>query len=150
MRLHPSIPLPLERYVPAPGLGLPDGTYVPAGTAVGMSPYVVCRNAAWFGADAETFRPERWLRAPGEPEAAYADRVRAAKTVGDVVFGGGARICIGRPLALMETYKMVATLVSRFEIELADPAREWTVVGRWFFRQEGLVCRLRRREERRG
>jgi len=149
MRLHPSIPFPLERYVPAPGLDLPDGSHVPPGTAVATSSYVVCRNATVFGDDAEVFRPERWLREPGETEIAYNDRMRATKSVGDAVFGGGARVCLGRPLALMEVYKMVATLVSRFEIQLADPAREWTVSGRWFFQQKGLICRLRRRGERR-
>ena len=145
MRLHPSVPMPLERYVPAPGLALPDGSHVPPGAAVGISPYVAGRNAACFGGDADAFRPERWLRAAGESEAAYGDRVRAARTVADLAFGGGSRVCIGRHLALMELYKMVATLVNRFEIELVDPAREWDVVGRWFFRQKGIICRLRRR-----
>ena len=68
----------------------------------------------------------------------------------DLAFGSGSRICTGRHLALVEIYKMTATLVSRFEIELVDPAQEWTVVGSWFFRQKGIVCNLRSRGSKMG
>lgn len=146
MRLHPSVPMPLERYVPGDGGGLhlPDGSIVPPGVAVGISPYIVGRNKKLWGDDADEFRPERWLQAKDEPENAYRDRLRAMNAA-DLTFGAGARICVGRNLALMETYKMVATIISRFSVELADPEREWTAVGIWFFRQTGLKVHLRRR-----
>jgi cytochrome P450 len=63
----------------------------------------------------------------------------------DLTFGGGARVCIGRHIAYLEVYKVVATLISSFEIKLADSEREWEVVGSWFPRQKGLICRLSRR-----
>ncbi len=144
MRLHPAVCMPLERYVPAAGLTLPDGSFVPPGAAVGMNPYIIGRNQKLWGDDAEEFRPERWLRAAGEGETAYQDRLRAMKAA-ELAFGAGARMCTGRHLAMLEVYKMTATLVSRFDIELADPAREWNVVGIWFARQTGLLCRLKRR-----
>ncbi|KAI0002785.1 cytochrome P450 [Xylariaceae sp. FL0662B] len=144
MRIHPGVCMMLERYVPESGLRLPDGTYVPPGTAVGINPYVLGRNKDVWGPDADEFRPERWLRAEGESEDAYRDRMRLFNAA-DLTFGDGARVCIGRYIAQMEVYKVVATLIGHFEIQLADPEREWDVVGSFFFRQKGLICNLKRR-----
>ncbi|GAB1312635.1 Pisatin demethylase [Madurella fahalii] len=149
MRLHPAVCMPLERYVPAPGLNLPDGSCIPPGVAVGINPYIVGRNKKLWGSDADEFRPERWLQMADESETVYQDRLRAMKAA-DLAFGGGSRMCTGRHLALAETYKMVATLVRRFEIELVDPTQEWNVVGRWFFRQKGIKCHIKRRGEKTG
>ncbi|KAI0009688.1 cytochrome P450 [Xylariaceae sp. FL0662B] len=144
MRMHPSICMLMERYVPNSGLTLPDGSHVPAGTAVGINPYVLCRNRDVWGADADEFRPERWLRDETETEQQYRDRMKAFNAA-DLTFGGGARICIGRYMALLEIYKLVPTLITHFEIEMVDPKREWEVFGRWFTRQKGLICNLKRR-----
>ncbi|KAH8204472.1 hypothetical protein TruAng_001388 [Truncatella angustata] len=149
MRLHPGVCMLLERYVPGGGLTLPDGSFVPAGTAVGINPYVVHRNRRVWGDDADAYRPERWLRGepPGpvdETEGAFRERLRLFNA-SDLTFGGGSRICIGRSLAQMEVYKIVATLVNRYEIEMVDPGKEWEVTGSWFCRQKGLECRLRAR-----
>ncbi|KAK8878771.1 cytochrome P450 monooxygenase [Apiospora arundinis] len=150
-RLHPGVCMLLERYVPAPGLTLPDGRFVPAGTAVGVNPYVAGRNAGVWGADPNTFRPERWLRghAPAsadETEDAYRQRLRRFNAV-DLTFGGGSHVCIGRNLAQLEMYKVVATIVGRYHVLLEEPAEEWEVTGSWFTRQKGgLRCRLRLRD----
>lgn len=60
MRLSPTNNLPLERFVPAEGLDI-NGYNLPAGTNVGMSAQIVHRNRDIYGADADEFRPERWL-----------------------------------------------------------------------------------------
>jgi cytochrome P450 len=135
----------LERYVPDGGLVLPDGSAVPAGTAVGINPYVVGRNKDVYGADADVFRPDRWLRGADESESDHALRMRAWNAA-DLAFGGGSRVCIGRHLAALEIYKLVATLVARYRIEMVDPTAEWEVTGSWFPRQKGLLCTLRKRE----
>ena len=57
-------------------------------------------------------------------------------------FGGGSRICLGRNLALVEVYKIVATLLNRYEIELADPSKELHTINSWFMRQEGLITKI--------
>lgn len=59
-RMHPPFALPFERVVP-PGDVTILGHYLPGGTVVGGSPYVVNRDKGTFGADAEFWRPERWL-----------------------------------------------------------------------------------------
>lgn len=60
IRMHPPFNLPLERVVPEGGVTV-LGRYIPGGTKVGGSPYVVNRHKATFGDDAEVWRPERWL-----------------------------------------------------------------------------------------
>lgn len=142
MRLHPAVGMPLERWVPAGGLTLPGGGgYVPKGAVVGMNAYVVGRNKGVWGQDADEFRPERWLRAEGESEEGFKARLQRMNAA-DLTFGGGSRVCSGRNLALVEVYKVVATLVNRYEIELEDPNREWEVLCRWFTRQKGLVTKM--------
>ena len=62
--------------------------FIPKGDFVGWSIYTMHRRKDIFGADAEDFRPERWLDAENEtplrPGWAY------------LPFSGGPRVCIGR------------------------------------------------------
>ncbi|KAK8113049.1 cytochrome P450, partial [Apiospora sp. TS-2023a] len=149
IRMLPGVAMNLERYVPQGGLVVPpttmgnknngkehDNTFIPAGTIVGLNPYVVARNLSVYGDDADKFRPERWLQEKEEPEAAYKARL-AAMNAADLSFGAGSRSCIGKNLALLEAYKAVATLVVRYDVELVDPASRWRVTNSWFPRQEG-------------
>ena len=61
MRLHPVIGLPLPRVVPNGGAYLCD-RFFPAGTVVGVNPWLAHHNTDGFGADVADFRPERWLK----------------------------------------------------------------------------------------
>jgi hypothetical protein len=63
-RIHPPVSLTLPRHVPAGGVEL-CGRFLPAGTRVGISAYVVGRNKI-FGEDIDVFRPERWLECSAE------------------------------------------------------------------------------------
>ena len=67
----------------------------------------------------------------GESETAYQERLRAMNAA-NLAFGGGARMCTGSHIAMLEVYKMVATLMSRFEIVAGSGE---TVEG-----GGGLVC----------
>jgi len=132
----------LERTVPETGLTLPGGGFVPPGTSVGINPYVVNRNKDVWGSDADEFRPDRWLRYEDESDEAFQGRLKLFNAT-DLTFGGGSRMCLGRHLALLETYKIVATLIGRYEIELVDSESEWEVTCSWFLRQRGLKCTLK-------
>ncbi|KAF9778790.1 hypothetical protein IL306_003266 [Fusarium sp. DS 682] len=145
MRMHPGVCMLLERYVPESGLKLPDGSFVPPGTAVGINPYVAGRNKGVYGTDADSYRPERWLQNEGETEEEYSQRMRLYNAA-DLTFGGGSRVCIGRHLAQLELYKIVATLINKYEISLMDPDAPWVVTGSWFPRQRGLNCYLKKRK----
>ncbi|ORY68203.1 cytochrome P450 [Pseudomassariella vexata] len=135
MRMHPAISMAMERIVPKEGLVLPDGSVVPTGTLVGMNPYILGRNKEVYGTDADEFIPDRWLQQDGETDEKYQLRMRLWNAA-DLTFGSGLRICLGRNISQMEIYKVVATVIMRFEME-------------WFHRVDGgLTCRLKRRTER--
>ncbi|KAK0702300.1 cytochrome P450 [Lasiosphaeris hirsuta] len=144
-RLQPILGSQLERYVPAEGLALPNGSFVPAGTAVGINPYITGRNKDVFGEDADEFRPERWLQAPGEDETAFTLRLRK-QTAADLSFGAGSRICLGKNIGVAETYKVVATLLNRYDIELVEPEREWAIIGAYMRRPTSLLVNLKMRD----
>ncbi|KAM0547823.1 hypothetical protein ACHAPJ_010169 [Fusarium lateritium] len=145
MRMHPGVCMLLERYVPETGLKLPDGSFVPPGTSVGINPYVNGRNKSIWGEDVDSYRPERWLQGENETEPAYKERMRIFNAY-DLTFGGGSRVCIGRHLAQLELYKIVPTLIRKYEVSLVDPDAPWEVTGSWFLRQKGLKCYLKKRE----
>ncbi|EWG52238.1 hypothetical protein FVEG_11028 [Fusarium verticillioides 7600] len=144
LRMHPSVAMPLERYVPDTGLTLPDGSFVPPGVSVGLSPYIIGRNERVWGEDANEFRPERWLKTEDEDDEDYQRRLRKMNSA-DLTFGGGSRICIGRHIALIQIYKVVATLVSRYEIQLADLNVRMKIISGWFPRQTGLFVKMHKR-----
>ncbi|KAI0144482.1 cytochrome P450 [Xylariaceae sp. FL1272] len=146
LRLWPGNSFPMERYVPAGGVTLPDGSFVPQGTLLGFNAWVLHRNKQTWGQDAEDFRPERWLRdvTNGESEPEYRERL-AEMNNNDLSFGGGLRKCIGQNLGMLEVYKTVATLVALYEFELADPKKEWSVHVSIFPRQSGVEMKMNRR-----
>ncbi|KAF4978072.1 hypothetical protein FZEAL_5498 [Fusarium zealandicum] len=146
LRMLPGVSMTMERYVPAEGFALPNGDYLPKGTIVGMSPYILARNKSVYGEDADLFRPERWLRDEegGESEESFQKRLLSMNQT-DLSFGGGSRTCIGKYMGLFQTYKVLATLITLYEIELENPEKEWKVVNSWFPRQEGLEVKLRKR-----
>jgi cytochrome P450 len=95
MRLNPSAPNIFPRLAPKGGLDL-FGRHVPGGAEVTCNPWLVHRDAALYGADAEAYRPERWLEDP-ERAREYAKY--------SMTFGYGARVCLGRDVANMELFK---------------------------------------------
>ncbi|HEX2080779.1 MAG TPA: cytochrome P450 [Longimicrobium sp.] len=105
MRLYPPGWMTSREAVADCELG---GYPVPAGTTVAVSQWVTHRDPRFF-ADAEAFRPERWLDGSldGLPKYAYFP------------FGGGPRFCIGASLAMIEAVLILATVARRFRLEAA-------------------------------
>ncbi|KAI9737355.1 MAG: hypothetical protein M1834_009509 [Cirrosporium novae-zelandiae] len=143
-RMHPGVGLILERYVPAGGLSLPDGRFIQPGTIVGINPWVVAKDKNIYGEDPDSYVPERWLKADGESDKEFEQRLRKMQNA-DLTFGQGSRICVGKNLALMEVWKVVSTLFSVYDINLKDPKKEWHIQNSWFVRQEGIDVTIRRR-----
>jgi cytochrome P450 len=117
LRIHPVVGHILERVVPATGMSLPDGTVLPPGTIVGVNPWVMHTNEEIFGADAEQYVPERWLQGESESAEAYEARIKKMKNA-DMAFGGGNRVCLGRPLALVELYKVVSFVFGKYDVSV--------------------------------
>lgn len=115
-RLHPAPGLPLERITPSQGVEI-AGHFVPGGTIVGCSAWVIHRNKDIFGEDVEVFRPERWLVDESKPREKEESRIK--EMAGTMLqFGMGSRTCIGKNISLLEIYKLVPSLLRRFEVSL--------------------------------
>lgn len=117
LRLHPANGLALERIVPKGGLTLPDGRFIAEKTIVGMNSWVLHHNQDVFGADTDSFLPERWLIQDGEEREAFDER-RAGMMAAILSFGGGKRRCMGSNLALLEMHKLLATLFTVFDVSI--------------------------------
>jgi cytochrome P450 len=84
------------------------GVEIAPGSGILMSQWVMHRNPRYY-TDPDAFRPERWDNdfARQIPEFAYFP------------FGGGPRLCIGRPFALQEAALVLAMVAQRYRLELA-------------------------------
>ncbi|KDO29447.1 hypothetical protein SPRG_05985 [Saprolegnia parasitica CBS 223.65] len=127
-RLFPPVPYELKSAVADDVL--PDGTFVPAGTNVEFSPFVMGRDHTRWP-QATTFSPERWLTGATRPSAFEYP-----------VFHAGPRRCVGQSVALLQLKVVVASLYQRFTFELIaplnDPAFE---LGIGLFSQDGIQVR---------
>lgn len=135
-RLHPAPGLILERVVPPQGMQILD-EFIPGGTIIGCNAWVLHRRPEIFGADVDTFRPERWIDAS-------PDKLREMKGT-MLQFGAGARTCIGKNISLLEIYKLVPSFLRRFEFELEHPGAEWKTHNAWFVGQKNFNTRFRPR-----
>ncbi|KAM5343525.1 hypothetical protein ACJ41O_012062 [Fusarium nematophilum] len=136
MRVHPAVQWSLPRYVPESNLQIGSFT-IPAGAEVGVNPYVIHRSRSIFGADADQFRPERWLE--DKDRAREMDRYM-------MQFGTGSRICLGKNISLMEMSKLLPQLLRNFDFELVRPDTEWRVSTFWFAKQTEMDCYITRRK----
>ena len=107
-RLHPASRWFPERVVPAQGHTI-CGERIPGGTVVGVSAWVLHRNTDIYGEDVETFRPERWMVADTEK---VRERDRMLSSFGSQ----GHYVCLGKNIALLEMYKVVAAVIRHFEV----------------------------------
>lgn len=116
--------------------------------------YVVQRDPVLYGPDPEVFRPERWLEC-GEER-------RAEMEGAQFVFSIGARVCLGRDVALMELGKVIPEvssfvisgdegvvlilrqLIRQFEMEVVR-AGEYVVAGGVAYNRDSWVRVEKRR-----
>ena len=97
-RFYPSTPMIIPRYVSEGGMDL-YGLHTPAGAEIGANPYMIQRDKKMFGDDADVFRPERRME----------DEARALHVEKHILtWGYGTRICLGKNIALMETYRLMS------------------------------------------
>jgi cytochrome P450 len=108
----------MRLYTPAWGIGRMaiadhelNGYAIPKGAIVLVSMYVMHHDAR-FWEDAESFKPERWLRENAVKEANQKFIY--------FPFGGGVRRCIGEQFAWMEGTLLLATLGRKWKLQLAE------------------------------
>ncbi|KAJ5703679.1 P450 monooxygenase [Penicillium malachiteum] len=97
MRVHAFAASQLPRVTTADGPEIVlNGFKIPPGIEVAANPWIIHRDKAIYGEDAEEFRPDRWL---GDPE-----QVRILEKY-NLAWGYGSRVCLGKHFAQMMLYK---------------------------------------------
>ena len=108
MRIHPPTSHGLTRATPPEGSVI-LGDYIPGGTTVAISAYVMHRNEQLFP-NPEFYNPDRWLGDAGKELGPYF-----------LAFSAGARGCIGRNISYLEQTVALASVIHRYDIELVNP-----------------------------
>ena len=97
-----------------------EGYRIPAGTMVGINIYWTHHSEEYWE-DPFTFDPMRFT----------PDKVKARHKYAWVPFGGGAHMCLGLHFAYMQVKILIAQLLQRYRIEVAEgyaPAwQEWPI-----------------------
>jgi fatty acid omega-hydroxylase len=131
LRLHPSVPKDIKFAINDDML--PDGTPILKGQAVCYCPYAMGRDPTIWP-EPLLFKPERWMGSgktagagagtgaavsagPGGSSSLHVETVSEYKYP---VFNAGPRLCLGRPLALLEIQLGLALIFDQFD--LAHPA----------------------------
>ncbi|ETL39074.1 hypothetical protein L916_09500 [Phytophthora nicotianae] len=112
LRLHPSVPVEPKQTLEDTTLS--DGTFVPAGSAIGLATYAMARMPKVWGPDAEEFKPERWIDST-------SGKLLAVSAYKFASFNAGPRMCLGMNLAMLEMKLVIVGLLSRFHIEVLNP-----------------------------
>ncbi|RLM65428.1 hypothetical protein C2845_PM16G16840 [Panicum miliaceum] len=110
LRLYPAIPVDAKCCLSDDTF--PDGYAVKKGDMVNYQPYAMGRMDFLWGADAEEFRPERWLDEDGGfvPESPFKF----------TAFQAGPRICLGKEFAYRQMKIFAAVLLYLFRFEMWD------------------------------
>lgn len=110
MRMTPSVPNPLPRFVLPEGTAV-DDEWIPAGTIIGASQYAVYRNPEQFR-EPDRFLPERWLENERDFEG-MENKEQSQHTF--LPFGSGPRTCVGWKLAWWETNLTIARTLLQYD-----------------------------------
>lgn len=112
--------------MPAVGVGLTnlepttlEGYDLPIGSNTIVALNAVCRNPECFP-NPEEFDPYRWSRTADTA----AHKGRASRDPYLLAFGGGARVCPGKHLSIMEGALCLCAMVSQFEISVVPTKGE--------------------------
>ncbi|KIJ68401.1 hypothetical protein HYDPIDRAFT_24686 [Hydnomerulius pinastri MD-312] len=123
LRLQPPVAASLQRAPEAGSGGKMVGThYIPEGTAIQVSPFVLHRDPHYFSPSPDSFIPDRWLPQKESPPSSpdfILDRAAF------IPFSMGPANCAGKPLAMLELRVVVALFVMHLEMEFGegyDPA----------------------------
>eukprot|EP00005_Dracoamoeba_jomungandri_P000565 CAMPEP_0174254112 /NCGR_PEP_ID=MMETSP0439-20130205/3464_1 /TAXON_ID=0 /ORGANISM="Stereomyxa ramosa, Strain Chinc5" /LENGTH=392 /DNA_ID=CAMNT_0015335529 /DNA_START=378 /DNA_END=1556 /DNA_ORIENTATION=+ len=107
LRLYPPVPTNFKQATEADVL--PNGCAVYPGMWIQFSAYTTHRMKDFWGEDAESFVPERWLA---------KDFKKNLKSCQFMPFLGGPRICLGEKMATYEAKLLLTRILQRFSLSL--------------------------------
>ncbi|KAL1946273.1 hypothetical protein VTO73DRAFT_15400 [Trametes versicolor] len=137
LRLHPAGPqafrqasedtvIPLSHPIRATDGTLLHEIAVPRGTNIFVGIQACNRNEALWGADADEWKPERWLAPlPAPVESAAISGVYSNM----MTFLGGARSCIGFTFSQLEMKVVLSEMLANFTFELSEKPVVWNLAG---------------------
>ena len=137
LRLYPSVPEDSKHVVVDDVL--PDGTFVPAGSAITYSIYSTGRMKFIWGEDCLEFRPERWLSADGK-------KIELQDSFKFVAFNAGPRICLGKDLAYLQMKSIAAAVLLRHRLTVALGHRVEQKMSLTLFMKYGLKVNVQPRD----
>jgi len=129
------------RVSPHPDGATINGVFIPPGTEVGMSTYAMNHRKDFYGPDADTFHPERWIENDEET-------VKTFERYNELVFGTGRSSCLGKGIALMELGKAIFELLRHFDFTVVNPFNAMTVRSNSVVVQEHFHVRAWPRKQR--
>jgi len=135
LRLHPPVnetirvateddTIPLSNPIKTSTGKIVSSILIAKGTVVSAPIRWFNRSEEFWGSDASTFNPLRWLDENKERGAKEINGYRKLLT-----FSDGARICLGKMFALAEFKAVLCTLVRHYEFRFKDGV-EGTKIGR--------------------
>jgi cytochrome P450 len=141
LRVHPPVTDVVPKLVPKDGdmVTVAGKQYfLPGGTNISYNAWGVHRDKAMFGADADLFRPERWLLQDSESDQ---ERLNAMRRTTEMIFGYGKYQCLGKSIAWLEITKVMFEVwqsklsgyacadgeqfLRHFDWALATPEKPW-------------------------
>lgn len=112
LRLSPAVPSHLPREVMPGGIDIDDHHFA-AGTVVGVAPWTIHHNPAYYP-EPFTFNPDRWI---ASSSSASEDSVALARAA-FCPFSIGPRGCAGKRIAYLEVSLALATLLWTYDVRL--------------------------------
>lgn len=107
MRLFPVSQWGHDRVAPSGGATI-AGQFVPEGTVVGCHIDSIHRDERVYGANPDSFNPQRWIEAT-EDQRLLMDSCMMG-------FGSGKRVCLGKHIAWLEMKKLVPLLLLNLDV----------------------------------
>ncbi|KAI0542849.1 cytochrome P450 [Xylaria digitata] len=98
----------------APTTRVVGGYVIPAGTDIIIDAYSLNVRSGYWGPDADTYRPERFLEKGSVEQRYHYWR-----------FGFGPRQCLGKYLADVVIRSLIIYLVENYELSMPDSSSEW-------------------------
>jgi len=100
---------------------------------------VLHQKESMFGPKCKEFIPERWLE--------VSEQRRTEMNNAMFAFSMGSKECLGKGIAFLEMYKLIPSVLRRYELSLAYPEKEWKIENAFFVKQTEFYVRLRKRSE---
>jgi cytochrome P450 len=117
LRLYPPVSVTIRQAVVDTSIA---NIPIPKGTTIILAPWAINTSTALWGADAQEFRPERWIEsASGGVESNFSF----------LTFLHGPRSCIGQRFAVAEFACLLAVWVGVFETSLVRESEEVEIRG---------------------